>query len=43
MFSWETQGQSNEIPMKDAGKTEKKKKRKKTAGVQESQENGPEC
>lgn len=29
MFSWETQGQSNEIPMKDAGKTEKKKKEKR--------------
>lgn len=40
MFSWETQGQSNEIPMKDAGKNEKIKV---TAGVQESaQENGPD-
>lgn len=38
-FSQETQRQSNEFPMKDAGKMEKKM----TAGVQEFQENGPDC
>lgn len=38
-FSQETQRQSNEIPMKGAGKVEKKT----TAEVQEFQENGSDC